>query len=148
MTDVLAPTEIDLGQFAEIVNNARTDNNTCLVASYDDGYPDVALKGSMMVFDKDHLAFWEWAGRETFAKIKAQPLVCVLVRNPTRDRRTIRLYGEARVIADTDPLREAIWDRVVDVEKQRDPDKKGAAVLIRVDRMRAGGTTPMDVRRT
>ncbi|HKC92099.1 MAG TPA: hypothetical protein VKE23_12325, partial [Candidatus Limnocylindria bacterium] len=63
-------TEIDLLPFSEIVDNARIDQEraltTGLVATANDGQPDVALKGSLMVWDTDHLAWWERAKRETY----------------------------------------------------------------------------------
>ena len=130
-------TPIDLLVFAEIIDNARTDNNTGVVATIGRDGPDVALKGSLLVWDRDHVAWWERTLRETYAAIQNDPRVCVLVRNPARDRRTIRLYGTATIIDDLD-LRERIWERVLQVEKDTDKDKKGAAVLVRVDRVRAG----------
>jgi hypothetical protein len=137
-------TEIDLTPLAEIVDNARTDHEqglaTGLVATSNDGQPDLALKGSLMVWDKDHLAWWERARRETLAALGVNPRVAIFVRNPTRDRRSIRFYGTARVVDDPE-LRERIWDRTVQVEKDADKEKQGAAVLVRVDRVRAGINT-------
>jgi uncharacterized pyridoxamine 5'-phosphate oxidase family protein len=130
-------TPIDLSAFAEIIDNARTDNNSGVVATIGPDGPDVGFKGSFLVWDKDHVAWWERTMRETYAAIQHDPRVCILVRNPTRDRRTIRLYGRATIVDDPQ-LRERIWDRVVQVEKDTDKEKKGAAVLVRVDRVRAG----------
>ncbi len=134
-------TGIDLLQFAEIVDNARTDGDrgqaTGIVATANDGQPDVALKGSLMVWDADHLAWWERGRAETEAAVRANPRIAVLVRNVARDRRTLRFYGEARIVNDP-ALRERIWERVVKVEKETDPEKQGLAVLVRVDRVRAG----------
>jgi len=134
-------TAIDLVQFSESVDNARTDGDrgqsTGLVASSNDGQPDVALKGSLMVWDVDHLAWWERGRAETEAAVRANPQVAVLVRNIARDRRTLRFYGEARIVDDP-ALREQIWERVVQVEKDTDPEKTGVAVLVRIDRVRAG----------
>jgi hypothetical protein len=90
-----------------------------------------------MVWDKDHLAWWERAQRETLAALGVNPRVAVFVRNPTRDRRTLRFYGEARVVDDPD-LRERVWDRTVQLEKDMDKDKRGVAVIVRIDRVRAG----------
>lgn len=130
-------TAIDLSQLAAIVDNARTDLQTGLVATSNDDRPDLAFKGSLMVWDTDHLAWWERGQRETYAAVRANPQVAVLVRNPTRDRRTLRFYGAAEIV--TDPaLRDRVWERVVQVEKDADPEKKGAAVIMRVDRVRAG----------
>lgn len=130
-------TPIDLSVFAEIIDNARTDNNSGVVATIGRDGPDVGFKGSLFVWDKDHVAWWERTLRETYAAIQNDPRVCVLVRNPTRDRRTIRLYGKATIVDDAE-LRERIWDRVVQLEKDTDKEKKGAAVLVRVDRVRGG----------
>ena len=134
-------TAIDLEQFAEIVDNARTDGDrgqsTGVVATSNDGQPDVALKGSLMVWDADHLAWWERGRAETEAGVRANPRVAVMVRNLTRDKRSIRFYGEARIVGDA-ALRERIWERVIQVEKDTDPEKNGVAVIVRVDRVRAG----------
>jgi uncharacterized pyridoxamine 5'-phosphate oxidase family protein len=140
-------TEIDLLPFAEIVDNARIDHEqaltTGLVATVNDGQPDVALKGSLMVWDKDHLAWWERARRETYGALGSNPKVAVFVRNPTRDRRTLRFYGEAQIVDDPD-LTQRLWDRVLQVEKDMDKDRQGVAVLVRVDRVRAG---PLEIQR-
>ena len=138
-------TEIDLLPFSEIVDNARIDQEraltTGLVATANDGQPDVALKGSLMVWDKDNLAWWERAKRETHGALASNPKVAVFVRNPTRDKRTLRFYGEATVVEDPD-LTQRVWDRVLQVEKDR--DRQGVAVLVRVDRVRAG---PLEIQR-
>jgi hypothetical protein len=140
-------TEIDLTQFAQIVDTARIDDEramaTGLVATADGDQPDLALKGSLMVWDKDHLAWWERGRRETYAGVVSNPKVAIFVRNPARDRRTLRFYGTARLVDDPD-LRERIWERVLQTEKDTDKDKQGAAVLVRVDRVRAG---PNDIQR-
>jgi hypothetical protein len=135
-------TGIELTQFAEIVNNARTDDErsltTPIVATAGDGTPDLAYRGSTMVWDKDHLAWWErQAGRETFANLGKNKRVAVWVRNPVRDRRPLRFYGEARVV-ESGAERDAVYDRVVQVEKDMDKEKKGVAIIVRVDRVRAG----------
>src|SRR5207237_8648289 len=112
-------TEIDLLLFSEIVDNARTDHEqaltTGLVATSNDGQPDLALKGSLMVWDKDHLAWWERSKRETLAALGTNPRVAVFVRNPTRDRRTLRFYGTARGVDDPE-VRVQVWSRVGKLE--------------------------------
>ena len=137
-------TDIDLTQFAAIVDTARIDEErgltTGLVATALDGQPDLALKGSLMVWDRDHLAWWERARRETYAAVAANPKVAIFVRNPTRDRRTLRFYGVARIVEDQG-LAEQVWTRVLQLEKDMDKDRQGVAVLVRVDRVRAGPFT-------
>jgi hypothetical protein len=140
-------TAIDLTEFAAIVDTARVDDEramaTGLVATTKDGQPDLALKGSLMVWDKDHLAWWERGTRETYAGVVSNPKVAVFMRNPTRDRRTLRFYGTARIVNDPE-LRERVWVRVLQTEKDMDKDKQGSAILVRVDRVRAG---PNDIQR-
>jgi Pyridoxamine 5'-phosphate oxidase len=140
-------TAIDLAEFEAIIDTARIDDEramaTGLVATAIDGQPDLALKGSLMVWDKDHLAWWERAKRETYAGLVSNPKVAVFLRNPTRDRRSLRFYGTARIVDDP-ALREQIWERVLQIEKDTDKEKRGSAILLRVDRVRAG---PNDIQR-
>src|SRR2546430_15069399 len=92
-------TAIDLTAFSDIVDNARTDHEqaltTGLVATSNDGQPDLALKGSLMVWDRDHLAWWERSKRETLTAVATNPRVAGFVREPTPDPRTLPLYGPA-----------------------------------------------------
>ena len=136
-------TAIDLTQFAEAVDNARADNNTGLVATANEGMPDLSMRGSLMVWDNEHLAWWERGKRETYAGLETNPKAAVFVRNPTRDKRTLRFYGEARVVSDP-AERERVWQRVNQLEKDMDPEGTGIAVVMRVDRVRAG---PADIQR-
>ena len=129
------------------MDTARTDEErgltTGVVATSNNGQPDLALKGSILVWDKDHLAWWERGKRETYAALRSNPKVAIMVRNPTRDRRTLRFYGEARVVEDA-ATREQVWDRVIQIEKDMDKDRAGVAVIVRIDRVRAG---PNDIQR-
>src|SRR5947207_2370004 len=46
---------IELSKFEEAVNSALADGNPCLLATADaSGQPDIAFKGSMMIFDGEH----------------------------------------------------------------------------------------------
>jgi hypothetical protein len=130
-----APLTLDLNQYAEAVNNAFYNQQVCVIATSNGGEPDVALKGSFMVWDADHLAYWERGLNETLAAIRANPQVAVLVR--PKGAPPMRFYGAARVIDDPE-RREAIYQRVIPEEQGRDRDKKGFGVLIRVDRIRQG----------
>ena len=136
-------TSIDLTQFAEIVDKAREDLNTGLVATSLDGMPDLSPRGSLMVWDKDHIAWWERGKRETYAGLETNPKIAVFVRNPTRDKRMLRFYGEARIVTDA-AERERVWERVIQLEKDFDAEKQGIAVIMRVDRVRAG---PAEIQR-
>jgi hypothetical protein len=130
-----APLTLDLNQYADAVNNAFYNQQVCVIATSNGSEPDVALKGSFMVWDEDHLAYWERGLNETLAAIRANPHVAVLVR--PKGSPPMRFYGSARVIDDPEQ-REAIYQRVIPEEQGRDPEKKGFGVLIHVDRIRQG----------
>jgi hypothetical protein len=136
-----APLTLDLNQYADAVNNAFYNQAVCVIATSNGSDVDVALKGSFMVWDADHLAYWERGLNETLAAIRANPRVAVLVR--PKGVPPIRFYGEAHVVDDPDG-REAVYQRVIPEEQGRDPEKKGIGVLIRVDRIRQG---PQSIKR-
>jgi hypothetical protein len=49
-----------IDQMKELVDNALANGCPCVLASVSgDGEPDIGYKGSMMVFDKESLAYWE-----------------------------------------------------------------------------------------
>jgi hypothetical protein len=132
------PLTLDLTQFTDAVHDAFYNQQPAVIATSNGPDPDVALKGSFMVWDKDHLAYWERSMNETLAAIRSNPQVAVLVR--PKGAPPVRFYGEAEVVSDA-AQREAVYGRVIPEEQGRDPDKKGHAVLIRVDRIRAGAQT-------
>lgn len=130
-------------EMAAALETALVDRNPCLVAtSSAHGMPDVSYRGSVMVFDAEHLAFWERAKGETLSNIRENPGVCVLYRN-AETRVGWRFYGVADVLQDGD-VRSAIMERVNQFEIAQDPERTGYAILIRVDRVRARNETIME----
>jgi hypothetical protein len=130
-----APLTLDVTSYADAVNNAFYNQTVCVIATSNGGEPDVALKGSFMVWDAEHLAYWERGLNETLAAIRANPRVAVLVR--PKGAPPMRFYGEAHLVDDP-AQRDAVYQRVIPEEQGRDPEKKGIAVLIKVDRIRQG----------
>ena len=128
---------INLDEMAEAVNSALAEGNACLVGTASgSGMPDIAFKGSMMVFDQDHLAFWERSKGQTLSNLEGNPQACVLYRS--RERGVAwRFYGVAELHPDGD-LRQQIMERTVEAELSRDPERTGIGVLIRVDKVVAG----------
>lgn len=125
---------IDLSEMAEAINVAAAEGAPCVVATASrDARPNLAFKGSLMVFDKDHLAFWERAHGETLAHLRENPAVAVLYRNAQRGL-AWRFYGEAELHTEGH-LRQQVMTRTIQAELDRDPERKGVAVMIRVDRV-------------
>jgi hypothetical protein len=128
---------IDLTEMAEPVNSALADGTPCLVATAGgDGMPDIAYKGSTMVYDTEHLAFWERSIGQTLTNLTENPHACVLYRNPARGV-AWRFYGAAELYREGE-TRDAVMARTVKAELDRDPERKGVAVVLRVDRVVVG----------
>ena len=128
---------INLDEMAEAVNSALAEGNACLVGTASgSGMPDIAFKGSMMVLDSDHLAFWERSHGQTLQNLEENPQVCVIYRSPQRGV-AWRFYGVTELHRDG-ATREQVIGRTVEAELNRDPERTGVAVLIRVDRVVAG----------
>jgi hypothetical protein len=128
---------IDLLEWSDLVYTSASDGAPIVVASAVSGdYPDMSYKGSMMVWDRDHLAWWEWSRGEQIVAVERSPRVCALYRH-TGTKLWLRWYGEAQVLSEG-PLREGIMARTNERELANDPDRQGVAVLMRVDRVRKG----------
>ena len=121
--------------------NTAFPANVCLIGSVlPDGFAQITPRGSTMVFDDEHIALWERGRGSTNANLKDGTRVTVFFRKPALRESGVlpkggiaRFYGTAR-IEKAGPAYEEVWRRLVQPEKDRDPDKKGYAVLIRVER--------------
>lgn len=122
----------DLTEYSEGINQALGEGRPCVLATVDeDGTPNIGFKGSMMVFDKDHLAYWERTQRTHLKNLRQSQKVAVLYYNPDR-KMYMRFQGEA-TLYDEGPMRQDIMRRTIAPELERDPERKGVGVLIRID---------------
>jgi uncharacterized protein len=121
--------------------NTAFPANVCLVGTVlPDGFAQVTPRGSTMVFDDEHIALWERGKGSTSANMKDGSKVTVFLRKPPLREAGVlpkggiaRFYGIARIVKSGEAYEE-VWRRLVQPEKDRDPDKKGYAVLIKVER--------------
>ena len=121
--------------------NTAFPANPCLVASVlPDGFAQVSPRGSVMVLDDAHLAIWERGKGSTNAALKDGTKITVFFRNPKLRESGLlpkggiaRFYGTAKVYK-SGTVYDEVWQKLVQPEKDRDPDKKGYAVTISVDR--------------
>ena len=121
-------------EMSELFETALADGFSCLVGTASkDGQPQISPKGSVMVFDDETLAFWERSKRSGLENIKENPKVVVYYNHPVKRVRW-RFYGEAS-IEESGPIREEVMSRTVQAELDRDPERQGVAVLIRVDQV-------------
>jgi hypothetical protein len=121
--------------------NTAFPAHVCLVATVlPNGFAQVTPRGSTMVYDEEHLALWERGQGSTTANLQNGTKVTVFFRKPALREAGIlpkggiaRFYGLA-AIHRAGHVYEEVWRRLVQPEKDRDPDRKGYAVLIRVER--------------
>ncbi len=127
-----------IDQMRELVDNALANGCPCILASVSaDGEPDIGFKGSMMVFDNESLAYWERTRRQHMKNIKENPKVVVLFRD-AKTKVSWRFHGKATLYEDG-PIRDQVMARTVKEELDKDPERKGAAVVIRLDKITSMG---------
>jgi predicted pyridoxine 5'-phosphate oxidase superfamily flavin-nucleotide-binding protein len=124
----------------EFVNKALADGVPCLVGTVDpDGSPNIGPKGSVLVFDDSTLAYWERSFRGSANNVSKNDKVVVYFRNPAAAQKlggggALRFYGRAEV-HEKDAIREKVKPMVVKPEIEKDPENKGFAVLIHLDKI-------------
>ena len=122
----------DLTEYADAINNALAEGAPCVVATNgESGIPDIGYKGSVTVYDKDNLAYWERTRGQTLENLRRSPGIAVLFFNRNRGK-MLRFFGNATVL-DEGPVREKIMAQTPQPELDRDPERKGVGVLIRVE---------------
>ena len=124
---------IDLtDEMKERLDTALADGYSCLVGTASkDGEPQISPKGSVMVFDRESLAYWERSKRSALDNVAENPHVVIYFNNQA-ERVRWRFHGKAIVYEDG-PIRQEVMDRCVQAELDRDPDRLGVAVLVKVD---------------
>ncbi len=126
--------------------------HVCLVGTVlPSGWAQVSPRGSTMVLDDEHLALWERGKGSTNAALQDGAKVTVFLRKPPLRESGLlpkggiaRFYGIAKVHK-SGPAYEEVWRRLVQPEKERDPEKKGYAVLIRVERAEDLDGQPLNI---
>ena len=123
-----------IDQMRDLVDNALANGCPCVLATASpDGEPDIGYKGSMMVFDDESLAYWERTKRQHLKNVAANPKVVVLFRDG-KSKAAWRFHGTAQ-LHDAGPIRDQVMARTVAAELEKDPERKGAAVVIKLDRI-------------
>ena len=133
--------------------NTAYPANVCLIGTVlPNGFAQITPRGSAMVFDDEHISLWERGRGSTNTNLKDGTKVTVFMRKPAlRDAGIlprggiVRLYGTAKEYK-SGPIYDQVWERLIEQEKKGDPEKKGYAVLIKVDRAEDLGGNPLDLK--
>ena len=126
--------------------NTAFPQNVCLVGTVrEDGFANISPRGSTQVFDGETLAVWDRGGRASSDALKDGDKLTVYFRNPALGAIArggngllpaggiARFYGTAELHTKGEAY-EKVWNNMVQQERDADPEKKGFAILIRVER--------------
>jgi hypothetical protein len=122
-----------------LINNAWVDGYPCLLATQGADGPNISPKGSLLVFDDQHLAYWERSKRKALENLGGEKRVAVIYANMKAQRDGVlesgflRFYGTAE-LHEEGPMREAIFQKLTKREQEHDGADKGIGVLIKIER--------------
>jgi hypothetical protein len=121
------------GDIAAAINGAG-EAGTAIVIAYVDaqGAPSMSYRGSTQVYSPHQVAVWARNPNEGLAvAVKERPLVSLMYLNrQTPGPYFLSIKGRARV----DPeANQQVYDNMMKGERDRDPDRKGVAVVVDVD---------------
>jgi hypothetical protein len=123
----------------DLILSAWDDGSPCLLATQGPDGPNISPKGSMVVFDDEHLAYWERSKRQALANLGHDKRVCVIYANLKAQRDGIlesgflRFYGTAEM-HETGPTREAIFKLLLPREQTHVGADTGIGVLVKIER--------------
>jgi len=121
--------------------NTAFPANVCLLGSVlPNGFAQVTPRGGTMVYDDEHIGLWERGSGSSADAMRDGSKLTIYFRKPSLREEGLlprggiaRFYGTAKIYK-AGPVYDEVWRRLVQPEKDRDPDKKGFAVLIKVER--------------
>jgi Pyridoxamine 5'-phosphate oxidase len=121
-------------QIKDLVNGALDSGNPILLAAVDaQNRPVLSFRGSTQVHSDDSLGLWvrNVAGG-TIEAIKQNPQVALMYRSATVP--FVKFEGRAHIA--TDPAeRNRVFEAAPEREQKGDPDRKGLAVVIELDKV-------------
>jgi uncharacterized protein len=122
-----------------LIRNAWDDGYPCLLSTFGREGPNITPKGSMIVFDDAHLAYWERSKRAVLENLSGDKRVCVMYANFKAQRDGIlesgflRFFGTA-ALHEEGPMREAIFARLLPREQTHAGAEAGIGVLIKIEK--------------
>ncbi len=121
--------------------NSAFPANVCLVGScLPNGFAQITPRGGTMVYDDEHIGLWERGTGSSAEAMRDGSKLTIYFRKPSLREEGVlprggiaRFYGTAKIYK-SGPVYDEVWRRLIQPEKDRDPEKKGYAVLIAVER--------------
>jgi uncharacterized protein len=123
----------------DMINRAWADGYPCLVATTGKDGPNISPKGSLIVFDDQHLAYWERSKKKALENVEQDKRVCIMYANFKAQHDKVlgsgflRFFGTAQLLEDG-PIKDKIFSMLTEREQHHDGADTGIAVLIKIDR--------------
>lgn len=118
----------------EAINNSLANRNPCVLATASPtGDLSISFRGSMVAWNDNALAYWDRSLGTAIEHVLAHGKVVILFRDP-QARIGWKFFGTATAYPEG-PVREQVMLRVPQPELDRDPDLKGYAVIVTLDRV-------------
>ena len=122
-----------------LIRNAWDDGYPCLLATTGPQGPNITPKGSMIVFDDEHLAYWERSKRAVLDNLGLEPRVCVMYANFKAQRDGVLESGFLRFFGSVElheqgPVREKIFSLLLPREQTHVGAEAGIGVLVKIDK--------------
>ena len=115
--------------------HAIDDQKTLTAAYVDvDGKPHISFYGSTHVHESDQLAIWVRNPDGALLRTLPERPDIAFIYGDISSRVYYTFAGRGRV-ADTAEARDRVYDEMHAIERKFDPDKKGVAVLIDLDKV-------------
>jgi hypothetical protein len=126
-------------QIKSLIFSAWDDGYPCLLATNGREGPNITPKGSMIVFDDEHLAYWERSKRAVLENLSHDQRVCVMYANFKAQRDGILESGFLRFFGtvemhESGSMREAIFAKLLPREQTHAGAEAGIGVLIKIER--------------
>jgi hypothetical protein len=126
-------------ELTQMLNTAWTDGYPVLLATTGPNGPNVSPKGSLVVYDDDHFAFWERSKKQAYDNLQHDKRVCLIYANfPAQlagklKSGFLRFYGTAE-LHDSGPVKDRIFSMLSKREQEHVGADTGIGVLVRIER--------------
>ena len=123
----------------DLIKSAWDDGYPCIVATGGPDGPNISVKGSMVVYDDNHLAYWERSKKQALANLAQDKRVCVMYANFKAQRDGIldsgflRFYGTA-ALHESGPVHQKIFELLLPREQTHVGADTGIGVLVKIER--------------
>jgi len=117
-----------------LIDNALANGSPLLLAAVTpDGKPVASFRGSVQTYSDDQLGLWARnAQGGTLDAIRANPHVVLVYRSATTP--VLQFHGRARITSD-EAEKTRVFESAPAREQAADPERKGAAVIVDLDRV-------------